>query len=49
MTTEDVGPTSKKRAKDIKKKYTKDDDRFVKFFTTNICDYADLTYIDECS
>ena len=28
---------SKKRAKDIKKKYTKDDDRFAPFFSTNIC------------
>ena len=38
---------SKKRAKDIKKKYTKDDDRFAPFFSTNIC-YFGLK-IDECS
>ena len=38
---------TKKRAKDIKKKYTKDDDRFAPLFSTNIC-YFGLK-IDDCS
>jgi len=44
MTT--TAPVSKKRAKDIKKKYIKDDERFVPFFSTSICQ---LVNFQNCS